>query len=156
MKTLLALINNLTILLVLFCLSCDAYSDRQIALNASVTQGQLNFNLVSLASEPIKISRDFTHYQNMYLVVLLEKNYGQVISPNNIFGGDPAVGTYSLRNKESVEEKIDLIALYPELATSCGNALVFWSTDLHFYTGSNSKSERLSGSLRVNLPLKKP
>ena len=115
----------------------------------------LEFILKNIAKQDLVVNRGFSHHQNMYLVVLHENGFGTVLPANGVVGGDPSIGDYTLRPNHSVVEKVDLLSLYPDLGKLKGSVIIFWSSDIEIAIGNEEKTERMSGSKRVKIPINK-
>lgn len=127
--------------------------ESDILLNVSLDDNSLMFTLVNEAKTSLSINRDFSHYQNMYIVVLREKGFGSVLDGSGVLSGDPSVGEYRLVPKQKIIEEVDLLSMYPKLNTISGSVIVFWSTELDVLIEGEEKTIRKSGSLRVVLPI---
>ena len=113
---------------------------------------RVHFTLTNTSPNAIKVRRDFSHWQNLYFVVIHESGFGTVV-PRRGYGTDPVVGDYSIPKAESVEEHFDLISAYPSLLKLDGYALLFWSTNVYSQSEGQECKQRHSGSIRIALPI---
>lgn len=88
----------------------------------------------------------------MYLVVLHEQNYGEIVRRNS-YSSDPLLGEYAIASGGYVDEKVNLLEGYPRLGEIKGAAIVFWSSDLVIEKDGSRDSIRLSGSVPIRLPV---
>jgi len=137
------------------CLPAQCAEPCPVLQLEATTKGELlHFRLTNPLDYPIETRHDFSHWQNMYLVVLHERHFGEVVRRTS-YSGDPLLGSYSILSGGFVEEDVSLTISYPELSELRGSALVFWSADIPYVAGRRECNVRMSGSLRVSLPIAK-
>jgi hypothetical protein len=125
----------------------------KLDLQATADGQTLNFLLTNQGDAAMNIEKDFSHWQNMYLVVLHEVRFGQTI-PRTSYATDPLVGSYNLPAGGKILESIALTSGYPELPKLNGSLIIFWSTDIRASYRGGDCSVRRSGSLRVKAPIR--
>jgi hypothetical protein len=131
--------------------SCDGHSE--VVGKAFLRNSSIELHVTNATDSNMEVRRGFAHEQNIYIVILLKKEFGEVIERSRTFGGDPPVGSYRLGSHETAVEMAYLPTRWPRLMELDGPAIIFWSADVALRRGAIDCSIRVSGSLQVDLPL---
>jgi hypothetical protein len=124
-----------------------------IKMQATKSNTSLRFRLSNDSDATVQVAKDFSHWQHMYLVVVFERNFGEVVKRTS-FSTDPQLGNYEIAPGGYVDEMFALLPAFSSLSKLEGTAVVFWSTDLHVLNSGKECQIRLDGSKRIELPLR--
>src|SRR5689334_7464341 len=66
----------------------------------SSKSNEITFKLTNISGAALEIEKDFSHWQNMYLVIKRERPFDDVVAQTE-YATDPAIGSYLMTRRGS-------------------------------------------------------